>query len=83
MADRKFIVLNTTDVTSQMWSDSIEAENTARFNNDGSKVFLSHREEAKPASYGDNEEYTLDDIMDNVLTQSEWQADESDEEIPL
>ena len=52
MADRKFIILNTTDVTSDMWADAIELENTARFNNDGSKVFLSHREETKPASFG-------------------------------
>ena len=39
MADRKFIILNTTDVTSDMWADAIELESTARFNNDGSKAW--------------------------------------------
>ena len=83
MADRKFIILNTTDVTSDMWADAIELENTARFNNDGSKVFLSHREETKPASFGEYEEKSLTEMLTAVLIQDEWLADQSSEDIPL
>ena len=83
MANRKFIILNTTDVTSDMWADAIELESTARFNNDGSKVFLSHREETKPTSFGDHEEKSVTEMLTEVLIQDEWVVDESSEGIPL
>ena len=81
--NRKFIILNTSDVTADMWTDALEAEDTARFNNDGSKVFLSHREETKPTSFGDHEEKTLLEMIQVVLTGDEWMEDESEEGIPL
>ena len=83
MADRKYIVLNTSDVTSDMWADALESEQTARFNNDNSKVFLSHREETKPSSFGDHTEKTLDEMLSSVLTNDEWMVDQSEEDIPL
>lgn len=83
MADRKFIVLEYADVTSEMWADAIEEEDTARYSNDGSKVFLSHREETKPSSFGDHAEKTLDEMLSSILTADEWMVDESNEGIPL
>jgi hypothetical protein len=83
MADRKFIVLDYADVTSEMWTDAIEEEDTARYSNDGSKVFLSHREETKPSSFGDHAEKTLDEMLSSVLTGDEWMVDQSSEGIPL
>lgn len=83
MADRKFIVLEYADVTTDMWADAIENEDTARYSNDGSKVFLSHREETKPTSFGDYAERTLDEMLFSVLTADEWMVDQSSEGIPL
>ena len=83
MADRKFIIINSDSVTPEMWTDAIELENTARFNNDGSKVFLSHRENTKPSSFGDHEEKTLDQMLTEVLIDDEWMVDESEDGIPL
>ena len=83
MADRKFIILEYADVSSEMWADALEEEDTARYNNDGSKVFLSHREETKPTSFGDHEEKTLLEMIQVVLTGDEWMVDQSSEGIPL
>ena len=83
MAERKYIIINSDSVTSQMWSDALESEETARFNNDGSKVFLSHREETKPSSFGDHAEKTIDEMLSSVLTDDEWMVDQSSEGIPL
>lgn len=83
MAERKFIVLATSGVSSSMWDDALESEETARFNNDGSKVFLSHREDTTPESFGGYEENTLSQMLGTILAQDEWMQDQTDEGIPL
>jgi hypothetical protein len=83
MADRKFIIINSDSVTPEMWNDAIESEETARFNNDESKVFLSHRNENKPSSFGDHVEKTLNEMLTDVLINDEWMVDQSEEDIPL
>ena len=83
MAERKFIVLDTPGVSSSMWDDALESEETARFNNDGSKVFLSYREDTTPESFAGYEEKTLSQMIGTILAQDEWMEDQSDEEIPL
>ena len=83
MADRKFIIINSDSVTPEMWNDAIESEETARFNNDESKVFLSHRNENKPSSFGDHVEKTLNEMLTDVLINDEWMVDQLEEDIPL
>jgi len=70
MSVQKYIIVNLSDVTSEMWDDAYQTSEMPYISNDGAQTVLSYRG-TKPSSFGNATVMTNSEIIEE-LKKDEW-----------
>ena len=70
MSEQKYIIVDLSNVTAEMWDDAYQTSEMPHISNDGVKTVLSYRG-TKPSSFGNATVMTNSEIIEE-LKKDEW-----------
>lgn len=70
MSEQKYIIVNLSNVTSEMWNDAYQDSEMPHLSNDGTLTVLSYRGD-KPSSFGSATVMTNSEVIEE-LKKDEW-----------
>ena len=70
MSEQKYIIVNLSNVTAEMWNDAYQDSEMPHLSNDGTLTVLSYRG-TKPSSFGSATVMTNSEVIEE-LKKDEW-----------
>jgi len=81
MSVQKYIIVNLSDVTAEMWEDAYQTDDIPHNSNDGLMTILSYRG-TKPSSFGGATVMNNSEIIEE-LKKDEWFVEVDDDGDPI